>query len=144
MKSQQQDADNAKVFAERLRQRMEHTGLRTSEVAAKLGLSSGAVVNWIAGDNQARGGNLRKLAELLGVTPAWLLGKEDEPSPGRVPWTFRGIADIEEELAMWKRRAQEAEKRLAALQAGLRTLPGVGSSSAPPAPEAPGVPHRHR
>src|ERR1700745_663927 len=109
MKSQQQKSDETTTFAGRLRLRMDRLSLQANEVAAKLELGPSAVSNWLGGANEAKGRNLRNLAELLGVSPAWLVGDEDEPSPSD-SWVPRERRELDEELVTWKRRALEAEQ----------------------------------
>ncbi|WP_425984892.1 helix-turn-helix domain-containing protein [Brevundimonas sp. TWP1-2-1b1] len=61
---------------------------RQSEIRRKLktkfdlDLSAQCVSNWFKGATTPRGGHLEKLAEVLSVSPSWLIfGNDAEPSP---------------------------------------------------------------
>jgi transcriptional regulator with XRE-family HTH domain len=113
-------------FALRLKSRMQRLGVQANELAEKIGVTPGAVSNWMNGVNEAKGSNLRKLAEVLRCDPHWLVtGDTDdlEVMLKEVP--------AESELEVWRRRAKAAERRLAQVQAGLRVLLSIGSASAP-------------
>lgn len=115
-------------FSQRLRARMQRVGIQANELAERVGVTPGAVGNWMSGENEAKGSNLRKVAEVLKCDPAWLIdgdqaGDKSEMSLREPP--------AESELELWKRRAKEAEKRLAQVQAGLRFVLSIGSNSLP-------------
>jgi len=61
------------TFADRLRSARKAKGLGQTELAGKVGVSSGSVGNWEIGPSQPRPETLRKVAAILEVTPAWLL-----------------------------------------------------------------------
>lgn len=66
-------------FSQRLRSRMARLGIQANEVAEKVGVEASAVSNWTSGSNEAKGKNLRKLADVLGCSPQWLLTGMDSP-----------------------------------------------------------------
>lgn len=59
-------------FSDRLKQRMQAVGLNAADLAAKVGVSKGAVTHWTNGTNQANGARLIRLAEILECDPTWL------------------------------------------------------------------------
>lgn len=64
-------------FAKRLAKAMFFTGIKQSELATKTGLHKGLISHYVHGDNEPTGDSLVRLANALGVTPGWLLGKEE-------------------------------------------------------------------
>ena len=55
-------------------------GLTTHEIGRRMGVTPQAVNTWVLGKSIPRGANLRKFAEILEVTPEWILeaGKADD------------------------------------------------------------------
>lgn len=73
MGSQQKSSEKfSEGFSQRLRSRMARLGIQANEIAEKVGVEPGAVSNWTTGVNEAKGKNLRKLADILSCTPEWL------------------------------------------------------------------------
>ncbi len=118
------------LFSERLRLRMSRLNLQANELAEKLDVAPSAVSNWLAGANCAKGSNLRQLAEALHCDPGWLTRRR-RCTTGGEPAPARDAGDLAE-LAVWKHRALEAEKRLRDLQNGLRSLVELSASASPP------------
>ena len=58
--------------------------MQGNELAEKLGVSEGAISNWLQGANGPKGENLRKLAEILDVEISWLTG-DDIPNAPKMP-----------------------------------------------------------
>lgn len=56
-------------------------GGNQSELGRYVGVSPQAVQKWLAGDNEPRGKNLRKVAEFVGVSEIVLLFGEDATQP---------------------------------------------------------------
>lgn len=75
---------------ERLRQRRQGLGLSARELAEKLDLSESAVRNQENGTNGFSALTAQRYAEVLGVTPDWLLfgegGGGGKPSPRKPPY----------------------------------------------------------
>lgn len=66
-------------FAERLKALREEKEMTLAEIANKVGVSEATVQRWESGNiKQVRYGRLDKLADVLGTTPAHLMGY-DEP-----------------------------------------------------------------
>lgn len=62
-----------------LRKRRKELGLTLAEIADKMGVSEATVQRWESGNiKNIPQGRIPKLAELLCVTPAYLMGWEDE------------------------------------------------------------------
>ena len=62
-----------------LRKRRKELGLTLAEIADKMGVSEATVQRWESGSiKNIPQGRIPKLAELLCVTPAYLMGWEDE------------------------------------------------------------------
>ena len=72
-------------FATRLRQAMFVNEVRQADIVAKTGINKARVSRWVSGENKPSGDNLRKLAEALGVSSDWLLGKDDKPLLPKMP-----------------------------------------------------------
>lgn len=75
----QENNNKIETFADRLRFARKAKGLGQTELAGKVGVSSGSVGNWEMGPSQPRPETLRKVAAILDVTPAWLLYGNSEP-----------------------------------------------------------------
>lgn len=81
--------DDAPVLIRRIRQRLSETGQNPFSAALKAGLDRDHIRNILRGKAKNPGAtNLMKVAAVLDVTPAWLMGQE-EPStmPGAPPAT---------------------------------------------------------
>lgn len=69
------------TVGDRIRQRRMELGLTQAELGAKLGYNSRtAISNVEKGKEDLTTTRVRKFADALGVTPAYLMGWEDEPS----------------------------------------------------------------
>ena len=126
------------LFRHRLAQARMAAGLTQRELAARLGLSKSAVGNWESGKGTPDPDTLRELANVLGVTADYLVGRTDEidgiptktvhspesssepvtiaalanpPPPGTDPeeWYRQAQARLEELKAEARRIAREAE-----------------------------------
>ena len=58
----------------------ERAGISKKELAISMGVAQPAVCNWESGKRTPMGKNLSKLAELLGCSTDFLLGKTDSPT----------------------------------------------------------------
>ena len=125
MESQQQSSEKDRIFTERLTSRINRLGIQENELAARVGVEPSAVNNWTKGRNAAKGRNLRRLAEVLNCDPGWLSGENVD-----VATTLRDEPS-RSETEIWKSRAVSAEKKLADLRSGLRSLLDLSSDVAP-------------
>lgn len=70
------------TISERIQQKMYEKGLKQADLVRSMGVSKGAVSLWLSGVSAPSGKNLMALAEVLNVSPYWLLTGGDRP-PGR-------------------------------------------------------------
>ena len=63
-------------FAARLRQAMENSGLRANQVAERTGLSKARISQYVNGRYTPKWDGICRLAEVLSVSPAWLMGED--------------------------------------------------------------------
>ncbi|MCQ2430381.1 MAG: helix-turn-helix domain-containing protein [Clostridia bacterium] len=63
-------------FAARLRQAMENSGLRANQVADRTGLSKARISQYVNGRYTPKWDGICRLAEVLSVSPAWLMGED--------------------------------------------------------------------
>lgn len=98
-------------FTERLRNARNNRGLSQAELAQRAGLEPSAVSHFEAGRRQPSFHNLRKLADALGVTTDYLLGRDlDLGASGPV---------VE---ALWKRVAELSDMEREFLDGVAETL----------------------
>lgn len=65
------------IFANRLRERAQQLGISNSEAARRIGLEEGRYGHYIAGRREPDLATFKKIAEVLGTTPNWLVGVEE-------------------------------------------------------------------
>jgi transcriptional regulator with XRE-family HTH domain len=105
--SRQQDKFTNLNFSTRFRELMDTSGKTQKELAAALGLSEGALINYKR-DSTPKSHELLAIAQYFGVSMEWLL-------TGNQMDTERGDAS-------WRQRAIAAEQRLTAVKAGLSAM----------------------
>lgn len=93
-------------FFERLSELMETSGLKQKEIAEEIGTTATALIHWKSGRSTPGGTELYKIAKFFGCTMEWLIAGEDDGKPSQA-------------IAMWKNKAEEAEKKVEAMKAGL-------------------------
>ena len=69
------------MFGSRLRQRAKELGISNSEAARRAGLTERRYGHYIAGNREPDLATLVRIAKVLGSSPNWLLGVEDENDP---------------------------------------------------------------
>lgn len=95
------------TFAERFSSLLESGGLKQIEVAEKADVSRTSIIHWKSGRSIPNGAELYKLAKFFGCSMEWLLtGEDDGGSPNQA-------------IAVYKERAEVAEKRLEDLKKSL-------------------------
>lgn len=67
------------LFQTRLKEAMERRGLRATDLANRTGLSKPRISQYLKGQYVPKSDAVLTIAEALGVTPAWLMGREEEP-----------------------------------------------------------------
>lgn len=68
----------ARNFADRLRKALEIRKMKQIDLARKTGITKGAISQYLSGEYVAKQDNLYKIADVLNVDAAWLMG-EDVP-----------------------------------------------------------------
>ena len=69
------------IFKDRLMEAMALRGMRASELAKRTGLSKARISQYVNGKFVPKSDAILQIAEALGVSELWLLGKTDDPSP---------------------------------------------------------------
>ena len=77
-RAQMNDPHRRERFRHRLMNRMAVFGYGVSDIALRMDLDESTVRNWLSDRSTPWGMNLRRLAELLRVTPDYLSGVEIE------------------------------------------------------------------
>ncbi len=72
------------IHSDRVRERLEATGMSQSELARRVHVTQGAIAK-IASANPGGSAHLHKIARELGTTPAYLTGETDDPAAGAIP-----------------------------------------------------------
>ena len=62
------------IFAKRLKERAKQLGISNAEVARQAGLEERRYGHYVSGRREPNLAILKKIAEVLGITPNWLLG----------------------------------------------------------------------
>lgn len=65
------------LFANRLKERARQLGISNSEVARRVGLEERRYGHYATGRNEPDLATLKRIAEVLGTTPNWLLEVDD-------------------------------------------------------------------
>lgn len=73
------------TFATRLRQAMFVKEVRQVDLVNRTGINKARISRWVNGENIPYGEGLKKLADALGVTVDWLLGKDETPIRPKLP-----------------------------------------------------------
>lgn len=69
------------MIGERLKARIEATGISQSELARRVGITQGTIAGLVSGRSRSST-HLHKIARALGTTPAYLEGETDDPDQG--------------------------------------------------------------
>lgn len=67
------------LFAKRLRDSMENREIKAADLARLSGVSKGMISLYLRGEHEPGQLNTSKMAQVLGVSPAWLMGLNSEP-----------------------------------------------------------------
>ncbi|MCA1358725.1 helix-turn-helix transcriptional regulator [Bradyrhizobium sp. IC3069] len=73
------------VFPDRLKSARDLRGLNQDQLAKRSGLQGSAISHFETGTRKPSFDNLRRLADALGVTTDYLLGRSDDPEGYAVP-----------------------------------------------------------
>lgn len=69
-------------FTSRLNQAIALRGIKQIELAEKTGITKGAISQYVNGEYEPKQNNLYKIAKVLRVNPAWLMGKNVDMETG--------------------------------------------------------------
>ena len=101
-------SDSADTTSDSLGQRLVHArqraGLSTAQAARRLGVKTRTLSRWERDESEPRPNRLVMLAQLLGVSPAWLLGGAATFEPKDMEL---GEEEIRDQLAAAKRTIEE-------------------------------------
>lgn len=105
-----------------LRKRRKELGLTLAEIAAKMGVSEATVQRWESGNiKNMRQERISSLAEVLHVTPAYLMGWEEESTQGQKKEAARKDGptreEIEQELMSLVSKMKPEQKQRVLLEA---------------------------
>ena len=64
----------AEAFKERLNRAIVEKGIKPAELARRTGINKSSITAWLKGDYEAKQDNIFKLAKVLNVSEAWLMG----------------------------------------------------------------------
>ena len=67
---------NEEKFSERLKQAIQTNNMKQSELVSKTGIPKSSISSYLSGKYIPKQTNIYKLADVLKVSPAWLMGKE--------------------------------------------------------------------
>ncbi len=62
---------------ERLKQAIDERGIRPADLSRKTGISEAALSHYLKGDYKPGAKKIKLIADILGVSEAWLLGYDD-------------------------------------------------------------------
>ncbi|MBQ8377458.1 MAG: helix-turn-helix transcriptional regulator [Akkermansia sp.] len=106
-----------KEISARIALAVERSGRKAKDIAAALGVSEVTMSKYVNGVSTPKNDYLISLSQELNVSVSWILSGKDEPFP----------ADTSPSYEEWKRRALEAEKKLAILRGVIPMLNEVNN-----------------
>lgn len=89
---------NVDSMGARIKQALRQAGVTQRELAVYCGVSERAVGSWVADDDQPRASHLTSIAELLGVTPAYLVTGEQAIDAETLVKEVRALRGAQEEI----------------------------------------------
>jgi transcriptional regulator with XRE-family HTH domain len=115
----------------RLRLALDTRGITQRELARKLGVTEGAISNYMSGLRTPGLIEIEAIARAIGMPPEELMGWHDRAAVA----IAEGLAihqSIPEQIDHWRQRALAAEKQLALIQTKLKALLADSEKSSPP------------
>ena len=88
------------TFAARLRELLDHYGIRQSDMSERTGISKSSLSHYLKGDWEGKQDVIYKISSAYGVSAAWLMGvdcamfPEDSTSPAKKPFDLFSIPGI--------------------------------------------------
>ena len=114
---------NENIIAERLRRAMFVKGMKQVELCEKTGIDKGSISHYLKGTYKPNGEKLTLLAKALGVTPDWLLGRDEYEVTPRYEVAkdsfIYGLNDEEMSLVESYRKADATKKQIVRLALGM-------------------------
>lgn len=95
-------------FSTRLKKAMELRKIKASELSKRANISPPMISDYLKGKYKAKQNNIYKLAKILNVNEAWLMGYET--SIERIPDELRGISEDEVLLKKITQLTEEQKK----------------------------------
>lgn len=77
------------VIGKRIKEAMNLRGLKQTDIVKKVGINKGALSSYIRGNYEPKQSNIYKIANILNVSPAWLMGYD-------VPMNDKSIIVVED------------------------------------------------
>lgn len=106
-----------------LRQRRQELGLTLAQIADKMGVAEATVQRWESGNiKTVRHEKIGRLAEILGVTPAQLMGWEESDASPVTPPSNQNIIRIAGRNGSYEERVL-SDEQLSALKAIIDQMP---------------------
>ncbi len=90
-------------ISQKLKQAVDHSGLKKKDVAARAGITQVALSKYLSGEVTPKMENLTKIANALGLSPSY----------------FYDYPEDQTELQMWRQRALDAESKLSMLKSAM-------------------------
>lgn len=108
-------------IGERMRERRKSLGLSAEDVAEQLGMSPATIYRYEKGDiEKVPGDKLIPIAQILSVSPAWLMGWTDDSAPFSDPFASETLsAEDEEFISLFRKLEPDARRMLLAQIRGL-------------------------
>lgn len=83
------------LIGQRIKQRREALGMSGSELADEIGVNKATIHRYENADfKSVKLPTIEAIAKVLGVSPAWIIGKTDDPLPETYPLPERSQKDI--------------------------------------------------
>ena len=106
------------MLGKRIRLFRTRKGLKQKDLTDFLNLSKNAFTNWNNGNNNSYMKHLPKIAEFLGVSVDYLVGKEEQSDNEKLAFALYGTSEIDEEIlndvrkyALIARKMREENKK---------------------------------
>ena len=117
-------------FAERLKLALESKGMKASVLAYRINVHRSYVSNWLSGKYKANSEKQLEIANILGISPAWLAGHDVPMHEEKEKHPLEG--EISEEIVIYHRDGKNIVKKFSpeqikAIHAFLEAMPGVES-----------------
>ena len=86
--------DKKFTFAQRLRELLDHYGIRQADLAARTGISKSSLSHYLKGDWEGKQDVIYKISSAYGVSSAWLMGVDCPMFPEKSPTSAPAPLDL--------------------------------------------------